>query len=160
MSSSEDAKNYYELLGIIPAATSDQIRSAFHRFAREHHPDNFVGSPDESERHTMLYQQASEAYRVLLDPTKRQLYDEGLAQGHVRYRDDRLRETRRSMRPPGGVMLRSSKARAFFTRAHRAIKSEDWPQAKLNLMMALQHEPDNEELRSKLEEVLQKMASR
>jgi curved DNA-binding protein CbpA len=160
MSSSEDVKNYYQLLGIIPAATSDQIRSAFHRFAREHHPDNFVGSPDESERHTMLYQQASEAYRVLLDPTKRQLYDEGLAKGHVRYQDDRLRETRRSMRPPGGVMLRSSKARAFFTRAHRAIKSEDWPQAKLNLMMALQHEPDNEELKSKLEEVLQKMASR
>ncbi|MBW2508945.1 MAG: DnaJ domain-containing protein [Deltaproteobacteria bacterium] len=160
MSSSEDGKNYYQLLGIIPAATSDQIRSAFHRFAREHHPDNFVGSPDESERHTMLYQQASEAYRVLLDPTKRQLYDEGLAKGHVRYQDDRLRETRRSMRPPGGVMLRSSKARAFFTRAHRAIKSEDWPQAKLNLMMALQHEPDNEELKSKLEEVLQKMASR
>jgi curved DNA-binding protein CbpA len=108
----------------------------------------------------MLYQQASEAYRVLLDPTKRQLYDEGLAKGHLRYHDDRLRETRRSMRPPGGVMLRSSKARAFFTRAHRAIKSEDWPQAKLNLMMALQHEPDNEELKSKLEEVLQKMASR
>ena len=160
MSSSEDAKNYYELLGIIPSATSDQIRSAFHRFAREHHPDNFVGSPDEGERHTMLYQQASEAYRVLLDPTKRQLYDEGLAKGHLRYRDDRLSETRRSMRPPGGVMLRSSKARTFFTRAHRAIKSEDWPQAKLNLMMALQHEPDNEELKSKLEEVLQKMASR
>jgi curved DNA-binding protein CbpA len=160
MSSSEEANNYYQLLGIIPAATSDQIRSAFHRFAREHHPDNFVGSPDEAERHTLLYQQASEAYRVLLDPTKRQLYDEGLAQGQLRYRDDRLRETRRSMRPPGGVMLRSSKARMFFTRAHRAIKSEDWPQAKLNLKMALQHEPDNEELKSKLDEVLQKMGSR
>ena len=160
MSDSVEAKDYYQLLGIIRTATSDQIRSAFHRFAREHHPDNFVGSPEEAERHTMLYQQASEAYRVLLDPTKRQLYDEGLAQGTKRYRDDRLRETRRSMRPPGGVMLRSSKARTFFTRAHRAIKNEDWPQAKLNLKMAIQHEPDNEELQAKLEEVLQKMKSR
>jgi DnaJ-class molecular chaperone len=157
MSRAEEASDYYELLGIIRTANADQIRSAFHRFAREHHPDNFVGSPDEAERHTMLYQQASEAYRVLLDPTKRQLYDEGLAKGQKRYRDDRLRETRRSMRPPGGVMLRSSKARTFFTRAHRAIKAEDWPQAKLNLKMAIQHEPDNEELQSKLEEVLQKM---
>ena len=53
--------------------------------------------------------------------------------------------------------MRSSKASTFFTRAHRAMKSEDWPQAKLNLKMALQHEPDNEELEAKLEEVLQKM---
>ena len=159
MSKAEEAVDYYKLLGIIRTATSDQIRSAFHRFAREHHPDNFLGSPEEAERHTTLYQQASEAYRVLLDPTKRQLYDEGLAKGQIRYRDDRLRETRRSMRPPGGVMLRSSKARTFFTRAHRAIKAQDWPQAKLNLQMAIQHEPDNEELQSKLEEVLQKMKS-
>ena len=160
MSDASEAKDYYELLGIIRTATTDQIRSAFHRFARDHHPDNFIDSPEEAERHTMLYQQASEAYRVLLDPTKRQLYDEGLAEGRKRYRDDRLRETRRSMRPPGGVMLRSSKARVFFTRAHRAIKTEDWPQAKLNLKMAIQHEPENEELQTKLEEVLQKMKTR
>jgi DnaJ-class molecular chaperone len=159
MSKQQGATDYYELLGIIRTATADQIRSAFHRFAREHHPDNFIGFPEEAERHTMLYQQASEAYRVLLDPTKRQLYDEGLAKGQVRYRDDRLRETQRTMRPPGGVMLRSSKARTFFTRAHRAIKAEDWPQAKLNLKMAIQHEPNNEELQAKLEEVLQRMKS-
>ena len=107
MSKAQEAVDYYQLLGIIRTATTDQIRSAFHRFARDHHPDNFIDSPEEAERHTMLYQQASEAYRVLLDPTKRQLYDEGLAEGRKRYRDDRLRETRRSMRPPGGVMLRS-----------------------------------------------------
>jgi DnaJ-class molecular chaperone len=159
MSSPEEATDYYTLLGIIRTATSDQIRSAFHRFARDHHPDNFIGSPEEAERHTMLYQQASEAYRVLLDPTKRKLYDEGLAKGQTHYREDRLRETRRSMRPPGGVMLRSSKAREFFTRAHRAIRAEDWPQAKLNLKMAIQHEPDNEELQRKLEEVLERMKS-
>ena len=159
MAGEEEAVDYYQLLGIIRTVTPDQIRSAFHRFAREHHPDNFTADPEEAERHTMLYQQASEAHRVLLDPTKRQLYDEGLAKGEVRYRDDRLRETRRTMRPPGGVLLRSSKARVFFTRAHRAIKAEDWPQAKLNLQMAIQNEPDNDELKAKLEEVLEKMKS-
>ena len=159
MAGEEEAVDYYQLLGIIRTATSDQIRSAFHRFAREHHPDNFVADPKEAERHTMLCQQASEAYRVLLDPTKRQLYVAGLSKGEVRYRDDRLRETHRTMRPPGGVLLRSSKARVFFTRAHRAIKAEDWPQAKLNLQMAIQNEPDNDELKAKLEEVLEKMKS-
>lgn len=159
MSNPEESIDYYTLLGIIRTANADQIRSAFHRFARQHHPDNFVGDSEEAERHTLLYQQASEAYRVLLDPLKRQIYDEGLAKGETRYHDDRLRETRRSLRPPGGVLLRSSKARMFFTRAHRAIKAEDWPQAKLNLKMAIQHEPDNAELQAKLEEVLQKTKS-
>jgi DnaJ-class molecular chaperone len=160
MSDADEARDYYQLLGIIRTASADQIRSAFHRFAREHHPDNFVGSPEESERHTELYQHGSEAYRVLCDPVKRKIYDEGLDEGVARYSEDRAQEMRRSMRPPGGVMLRSSKARVFFARAHRAMQSQDWAQAKLNLQMALQNEPDNDELKAKLEEVLQHMKSR
>jgi DnaJ-class molecular chaperone len=159
MTGAKEAPDYYEILGIIRTANADQIRSAFHRFAREHHPDNFVDSPEESERHTELYRHGSEAYRVLLDPMKRKLYDEGLAKGEVRYSEDRAQETRRSMRPPGGVLLRSSKARVFFSRAHRAMTTGDWAQAKLNLQMAIQNEPNNEELAAKLEEVLQRMTS-
>ncbi len=151
--------DYYQLLGVPRTATPDQIRTAFHQFARKHHPDNFSGSPEQAERHTLLYQEASEAYRVLLDPLKRKLYDEGLARGELRYDEDRAREMRRSMRPPGGVLVRSSKARMFFTRADRAIKSEDWPQAKLNLQMAIQNEPENEALKAKLEEVIERMKS-
>ena len=153
-------KDYYQLLGIFPSATSDEIRAAFHRFAREHHPDNFIGLPEQSERHTALYQRGSEAYRVLLDPAKRHLYNEGLARGELRYREDRLRETRHSLRPPGGVLLRSGKARMFFTRAHRAIQSEDWAQAKLNLKIAIQHEPNNPELQTKLDEVIERLKPR
>lgn len=161
MSEPEEASDYYTVLGIIRTATSDQIRSAFHRFAREHHPDNFAGAPpEEGEQHTELYQLGSEAYQVLFDPIKRKIYDEGLEQGHVRYSADRAEETRRTMRPPGGVALRSSKAMTFFARAHKAMKVEDWPQAKLNLQMALQNEPNNEDLEGKLQEVLERMKSR
>jgi DnaJ-class molecular chaperone len=153
--------DYYAVLGIIRAASADQIRAAFHRFAREHHPDNFVGRPaEEAAHHTELYRLGSEAYRVLLDPMKRKIYDEGLVEGRTRYSFDRAEETRRTLRPPGGVVLRSSKARVFFTRAHKAIKAEDWPQAKLNLQMALQNEPDNEDLKGKLQEVLARMSLR
>ncbi len=160
MSDAADRYDYYQLLGITPVASSDQVRTAFHQFAREHHPDNFVGSPEESARHTELYQLGSEAYRVLLDPLKRKLYNEGLERGVLRYSEDRAEEKRRTIKPPGGVVLRSGKARAFFSRAHRAIKSEDWAQAKLNLRMAIQNEPDNEDLKAKLEEVLERMRSR
>ena len=160
MSGADELPDYYKLLGIIRTANADQIRSAFHRFARVHHPDNFVGSPEETEQHTELYQHGSEAYRVLSDPMKRKIYDEGLDKGVARYSEDRAQEMRRSMRPPGGVVLRSNKARVFFSRAHRAIQSQDWAQAKLNLKMAIQNEPDNDELKAKLEEVLQQMKLR
>jgi DnaJ-class molecular chaperone len=160
MSDGAELPDYYALLGLTRTATVDEIRSAFHRFAREHHPDNFIGSQEEAERHTLRYQHASEAYRVLLDPTKRKLYDEGLRKGEVRYDENRARERRFTLQPAGGVMVRSSKARMFFTRAHRAMTTGDWAQAKLNLQLALQNEPDNEELKAKLEEVLQRMKSR
>jgi Tfp pilus assembly protein PilF len=48
----------------------------------------------------------------------------------------------------------------FFTLAHRAMTTGDWPQAKLNLQLALQNDPDNDELKAKLAEVLQRMKSR
>ncbi len=161
MADSDSDKDYYAVLGIIRTASADQVRSAFHRFAREHHPDNFIGaSADEAQRHTELYQLATEAYRILLDPAKRQVYDAGLAKGQARYSFDRAEETRRTARPPGGVSLRSSKARVFFSRAHKAIKSEDWPQAKLNLQLALQSEPENTDLKAKLDDVVGRMKSR
>jgi DnaJ-class molecular chaperone len=160
MSDATEPPDYYTLLGLTRTASVDEIRSAFHRFAREHHPDNFIGSHEEAERHTLRYQEASEAYRVLLDPTKRRLYDAGLEKGQVRYDEDRARERRFTLRPAGGVVVRSTKARTFFTRAHRAMKTGDWPQAKLNLQLALQNEPDNEELKAKLEEVLERMKAR
>ena len=159
MSASIDDFDYYQLLGISPVATADQVRAAFHQFAREHHPDNFLGALEESARHTELYQLGSEAYRVLLDPVKRKLYNEGLAKGVMRYSEDRAEEKRRTVRPPGGVSLRSGKARAFFASALKAIKAEDWANAKLNLKMAIQNEPDNDELEAKLEEVLERMKS-
>ena len=40
------------------------------------------------------------------------------------------------------------------------MTSEDWPQAKLNLQMAIQNEPENEELKAKLQGVLERMKSR
>ncbi len=159
MSKPEEVPDYYQLLGIIRTANADQIQSAFHRFARQHHPDNFAGSPEGVDEHTLLYQHGSEAYRVLIDPTKRKLYDQGLAKGIVRYDENRASERRHTTRAPGGVALMSGKARMFYMRAYRAMQLEDWPQAKLNLKMAIQNEPDNEELKAKLEEVQQRMKS-
>ena len=65
------ANDYYAVLGVEPDASADEIKRAFRRLAREHHPDATGGDRDSERR----YKEASEAYAVLSDPAKRQQYD-------------------------------------------------------------------------------------
>ena len=63
-------ESYYEVLGLKRSASEDEIRAAYRRLAREHHPD-VSKAPDAEERFARL----SEAYDVLSDPEKRTRYD-------------------------------------------------------------------------------------
>ena len=157
MEQSQQESDYYSMLNVSQQASADEIRAAFHRFAKEHHPDNFAsGTSDERERHAELYRVGTEAYRILLDPVRRQLYDEGLGRGQLRYVENRARE-RQTTRPGGGVIVRSAKARTFFAKARHSIAAGDWPQAKLNLQLALHAEPSNTELQALLDGIVEKM---
>jgi DnaJ-class molecular chaperone len=157
MEASARDSDYYSLLGVSQKASVDEIRAAFHRFAREHHPDNFaMAAANEQERHAELYRLGTEAYRILLDPMRRQLYDEDLNRGQLRYVENRARE-RQTTRPGGGMIVRSAKARTFFAKARHSIASEDWAQAKLNLQLALHAEPSNTELQALLDGIVEKM---
>ena len=64
-------KNYYELLGIPKDASEEQVRKAFRGLAMEWHPDR-NRSADAEER----FKEINEAYQVLIDPKKRQMYDQ------------------------------------------------------------------------------------
>jgi len=64
-------KDYYEILGVSRAATQDQIKSAFRKLARKYHPDVNPGDKTAEEK----FKEINEAYEVLSDPKKRQLYD-------------------------------------------------------------------------------------
>ena len=65
------ANDYYDVLGVSPDASPDDIKRAFRTLAREHHPDATGGDADGEAR----YKEISEAYAVLSDPNKRRQYD-------------------------------------------------------------------------------------
>ncbi|MEM9070051.1 MAG: J domain-containing protein [Myxococcota bacterium] len=152
-----DQLDYYTLLGLNPRATADEIRKAFHQFALKFHPDNHTsGDMSKLARATQIFRRGAEAYRVLLDPKSRKLYDDGLRRGELRLAPDA--ETARQSRASRPAQKVNRKAHPFFQKAKLAIKRSDWSGAKLNLKIALQHDPENMLLQSKLEEVEAAMA--
>jgi curved DNA-binding protein len=65
-------RDYYETLGVSKSATGDEIKSAFRKLARKHHPDVAKDKKTAEEK----FKQINEAYEVLSDPEKRQKYDQ------------------------------------------------------------------------------------
>jgi molecular chaperone DnaJ len=63
--------DYYKVLGVSRSAKADDIKKAYRRLARRHHPDVNPGDKDSEER----FKQISEAFEVLSDPKKREIYD-------------------------------------------------------------------------------------
>jgi molecular chaperone DnaJ len=65
-------QDYYELLGVSRKANAKEIRTAFRKLARKYHPDLNPGDKSSEEK----FKQLQEAYDVLSDSKKRQMYDQ------------------------------------------------------------------------------------
>ncbi len=75
MATTEQKRDYYEVLGVDRSATRDQLKQAYRQLALRYHPDRNK-APDA----TAKFREIAEAYAVLSDDAKRREYD---ATGHV-----------------------------------------------------------------------------
>ena len=74
-------KDYYEILGVAPKATEKELKAAYRKLARKHHPDVNSGDKLAEER----FKEVAEAFAVLSDPAKRAKYDQ---RGHAAFGPD------------------------------------------------------------------------
>jgi DnaJ-class molecular chaperone len=150
-----DELDYYGVLEIGGGAPASEVRAAYHRASRRFHPDGHRElGPDLRPLLDRIAKRVTEAYSVLRDPRRRQVYDQQLATDTARVRvplvnasaeAERKSREQREGRTPNG--------RRYFMLAQADLSRGDKAAAERNLRTALTFESDNAAFKAMLAEL-------
>lgn len=98
-------RDYYETLGVSKSASSDEIKKAFRRKAKELHPDRNQDNPEAES----MFKDANEAYDILKDPDRKAAYDR---YGHAAF-EGGTGASSGGFRPQGGAEYGSAFSDVF-----------------------------------------------
>jgi DnaJ-class molecular chaperone len=145
--------DYYQLLHVEPAASAQEIRSAYHACSRSFHPDRHREVEAELQQSVdRIAKRVSEAYSVLRHPARRRAYDEQLAAGRgTRIQLAAAEASGKQL--SNEIALRSPQGRQFYSRVQADLARGDVASAIRNLKTALTFEAGNSTLRALLGEL-------
>jgi len=128
----------YDTLGVQRDASEQDIRAAFRRLTKDHHPDRFTGGKREAAE--QRFQDITEAFNVLSRPESRDRYDRDLAQRSSGGSGNQIdaREIARRLAARGAESLRAGKIQEAVEQLQAAVDHDsDFDRANYFLGLAL-----------------------
>jgi curved DNA-binding protein CbpA len=155
-----ERKSYYDILRIPRGADAAAIKAAFHEFSLLYHPDRYVDSePEVAAVASEIFKRGVEAYRCLSRPQSRERYERALGRGKLR-----TEASGPSTAPPPPPMrtlemvANTARGKQLALKADRLISVGKLDDARVQLVSAVQCEPDNAELAERLQIIYEALA--
>src|SRR5690606_7875660 len=143
-----------QVLELPSDAPSSAIRSAYHRASRRFHPDaHRRATPEIQMQVARIAKRVTEAYSVLRDPRRRQIYDRQPQSAGARLRVPLVEAEARADRQRREEEGRTPNGRRYFALARADLARGDRAAAERNVRTALTFEPENARFRELLAEL-------
>lgn len=152
-----DSYDYYTFFGLPKTASVAEIKKKYITMARKYHPDKFRNMPSSiKDKAYEITKRANEAYSVLMNPSRKVLYDKMLIENPDTKRFDFRIKSGYNETPEDTIQ--NNQARRFAILAKKAIDSGDYRSALTQLKMAASMEKNNSYLTKMIEEVTEKLS--
>jgi curved DNA-binding protein CbpA len=144
--------SYYDVLRVAADASPADIQKAFHALSLRCHPDRFVDDgPEVAGAAAAVFKRAAEAYHVLRRPDLRKRYDAELTRGKLTLDEHAAPQKKQHEQRTLFMIARSPRAKKFAAKADELLSQGKLDEARIQLVSATSDEPDNEELKERLQ---------